>query len=359
MIRSLKSLIPERVKGPLMAEFRPAPVADLSAWRDRKKVVVALAGFYQNLGDLALTYSQKLFIESVLPDYEVLLFASTDTYKRMKALKSVVGPQDIITTIGGGNMDDVYPSLENARRYVIRSFPRNPIISFPQTMAFTESAEGRRALARTVRTYGSHPNLTVFAREPESYSRMKEALHDVRVELAPDTVLSLPDQGRLQDRSGFLLSMRSDKETLVTAKDRDRITAAMHAISGDILLRDTVEVAPEQCRQETYESTLKEHWNLLSSRRVAVTDRLHGMIFSAITRTPCVVLSNSNHKIRGTYDAWLRDCPFVRFLDPFDPATLSASLKEFWHLESTQIVRPDLIAAYDPLRRALLAAAKR
>ncbi|MFB8735822.1 polysaccharide pyruvyl transferase family protein [Bacillus sp. SL00103] len=31
--------------------------------------------------------------------------------------------------------------------------------------------------------------------------------------------------------------------------------------------------------------------------QVVVTDRLHGMIFCAITKTPCVVLRSFDHKV--------------------------------------------------------------
>ena len=40
---------------------------------------------------------------------------------------------EIGIVIGGGNMDDKYQSLEDARLFVIKKFPKNKIISFPQT----------------------------------------------------------------------------------------------------------------------------------------------------------------------------------------------------------------------------------
>ena len=35
---------------------------------------------------------------------------------------------------------------------------------------------------------------------------------------------------------------------------------------------------------------------------LVITDRLHGMIFCYITKTPCIVMPNNNHKILMTYE---------------------------------------------------------
>lgn len=43
-----------------------------------------------------------------------------------------------------------------------------------------------------------------------------------------------------------------------------------------------------------------------------ITDRLHGMIFAAITSTPCIALRNSNHKIEYSYE-WFKDCGYIKF----------------------------------------------
>ena len=308
---------------------------------------------------MALTYAQKRFIETTLPDYDVLLFPSTDTYGRMKALKRVVGPEDIITTIAGGNMDDVYQSLENARRFVALSFPNHPIISFPQTIAFSDTPGGRRALRRSARTYKSHRRIVVFAREPRTLELMQSGLPGTRIEYSPDIVLSLKDVVAPRPRAGLMLSLRKDKETLLTVADRVRILEILESKTDDIVIRDTVDVAIEDCQPDTFENTLMDFWRLLSTRRVVVTDRLHAMIFCVITQTPVVVLPNSNHKIKGTHNAWLKDHSFVRYIDAFDEASLSRAIDELWSLSPEEIAGPDLSPHYGALRQALLTAAER
>lgn len=363
MLRRLKRIIPDRLKGSVVARLSPRSHPDLDTWKGRRKVVIALAGFYQNLGDMALTYAQKHLIEETLPDFEVLLVPSTHTYSHMKALKRVIGPEDIITTIGGGNMDDVYSSLENARQYVVRSFPKNPIISFPQTIAFSDTPRGRRALRRSARIYRRHPRLVVFGREPRSIELMKTGLSGTRVEMSPDIVLSLHDIHPLRQpsrpRSGILLTIRDDKEAQLTPAERAEILRVAKSRTNDVVLKDTTDVALKDCQPETYEKTLFDFWELLRERRVVITDRLHCMIFCVNTNTPVVVFSNSNHKIEGTYHSWLSGHPFVRYLESFDPTALAEAIDDLWNLTPGQIDGLDLAARYAPLRNALLTAAGR
>ena len=45
-----------------------------------------------------------------------------------------------------------------------------------------------------------------------------------------------------------------------------------------------------------------------------ITDRLHGMVFAALTGTPCIVFSNYNHKVKGTYE-WIKYLPYIRYVE--------------------------------------------
>ena len=50
-----------------------------------------------------------------------------------------------------------------------------------------------------------------------------------------------------------------------------------------------------------------------SGCELVITDRLHGMLFSAITNTPCIVFDNSYGKISSLYDTWLKDNNGITF----------------------------------------------
>jgi pyruvyl transferase EpsI len=120
---------------------------------------------------------------------------------------------------------------------------------------------------------------------------------------------------------------------------------------------DTVDVALEDCTPETYEKTLERFWDMLRHRQVVVTDRLHCMIFCALTRTPCVVLSNSNHKIEGVYRTWLESLPYITFSGNLHVEDLLAAVAHLKGLDLRDVPPLDLTDEFQPLRDALRAAA--
>ena len=69
---------------------------------------------------------------------------------------------------------------------------------------------------------------------------------------------------------------------------------------------------------EEREFELNKIWTAFKKSKVVVTDRLHGMIFCAITKTPCVAIDNSNHKISGVYDAWLKDIGYIKMIKDYN-----------------------------------------
>ena len=62
---------------------------------------------------------------------------------------------------------------------------------------------------------------------------------------------------------------------------------------------------------------------------LVITDRIHGMIFAAITGTPCIAMSNYNHKVKGTYK-WIEPLEYIKFAENInDIPKLIDELKKF------------------------------
>ena len=53
--------------------------------------------------------------------------------------------------------------------------------------------------------------------------------------------------------------------------------------------------------------------DLISRSEIVITDRLHGMLFAALTSTPCVVIKSMSPKMRGVYE-WIKENKYITFI---------------------------------------------
>lgn len=354
MFNTLKRIIPEKIKQKIALLFVDSNDPRWSQYfsTHTKKIFIFLSGFYQNMGDMAITYAQKEFIRSVFPHAEIICVPSTQTYSSIKTIKKYIREEDIITINGGGNMDELYPSLENARQYVIQSFPKNKIISFPQTIHYTESKKGIKWVRSCRKIYKSHPYLTIFAREQNSYNIMKNSFPETRIGLCPDIVMSLNKERKGIARNKVMCCFRNDLEQNISIQKRKVIIERVRTEWQNVILKDTVDLPIESCLEEKYSDTLEAFWKEINSCRLVITDRLHCMIFCAITGTPCVALDCSNHKISAVYDTWLTDNDGIRIVNN-DPDTIMRVSKELY-LGTNSSYHVDLADKFLPLKEALI-----
>lgn len=313
------------------------------------RLIVALAADYGNLGDVALTRALVRFGAAHLPSHAPYLLTAGGFFGKLRGVARASGPEDVIAIVGGGNMGDLYPDLEEARLQTIRAFPRNRIISFPQSIEFSDSASGRRQYARSRDVYQSHPNFEMFARETESLQRMRSAFPGVRVSLAPDTVLSMEVAPGGSRSVPLMVCLRQDKEAGLLPERRSALLATLQGVYPGALVGDTLVEGP-RLSFPLYERHLERFLAQISGTRCVVTDRLHGLIFSVITNTPCVVIENNNHKIRATVESWLSDVSSVRLLSNPGP---DAVLEAIEQVRVARVSRPDLAGAFAPLAAAL------
>ena len=354
-MKNIKRCIPESIKVHIKQLF----ITDKDPkWKQyeangKQNVFVFLAGFYQNLGDMALTYAQSMFLKQLFPDSSIVLVPSTETYAAVKTIKTFIKPSDIVTIIGGGNMDDMYVSLENARLFVVNSFPNNKIVSFPQTFAFSDTNYGRFRRSISYFHYKRHQDITIFVREEYSLNRIKKYFKSIKIGYCPDIVLSLDRFLAQGERRNVLCCLRNDKEQSLSTEIRNQILAAVKEKYGSAIIQDTVDVSMTECDEDHYIDTLESFWGMLRSCRGVITDRLHCMIFCAITGTPCVVMDNTNHKIKGVYNAWLKNVEFIKYVDSCSPSEV---MEEFEDLLKSGIIpnRLDLSKDFQPLREALI-----
>jgi pyruvyl transferase EpsI len=299
--------------------------------KNKPKIIVALAADYGNLGDVAITYAQTKFIKSQFPNYEIIDFPISRTFQEMKNLKKICTKQDIITIVGGGNTGDMYDDIEYCRQFFIQQFPDNTIISFPQTIDFSNSISGQRALEKAINVYSNHKKLILCAREEVSYKKYQKYFPNNKVFFLPDIVLSLNEELPRFKREGLTLSLRSDGEKRMDMSEQKLLEEKLKQ-KYNIKYYDT-HINKNNLSIEEREYELSNIWAYFKKSKVVVTDRLHGMIFCAITKTPCIAIDNSNRKVSGVYDAWLSNLGYIKMIKEYDYEEIQSLIEHLWNYD--------------------------
>lgn len=317
MKKGFKKLIPLKIKQMIFTIVKKEEVTLAKG----KRIFVFLSADYGNIGDLAISAAQEKFLEENLTDYEVFPVPISKTRIWLGSIKKQVTSADIITIIGGGNMGSLYPDIEDLRQLVIQSFPYNKIVCFPQTLDWEESQSSHKALKKIVKIYASHSDIHVFARELITYKKLEDVFNgqkNVKIGFVPDIVMSssakqLGVVNSLKPK-GILTCLRNDKECALKAKHYAILDSAI-GDTGLTLTKTDTHAGGSGLSKAECDKLLSNKIQQFAEAQLVITDRLHGMILCILSGTPCLVLPNSNHKIRQTYLNWLKDHPRVIFVE--------------------------------------------
>ena len=282
----------------------------------------------QNCGDKAIWLGQTHALKRLgLTSVYTCTLADYDR----DVLKQRLGDGTILVR-GGGNFGDLYPYHKFHRR-IVKDFPENKILMFPQTAHFQDPGE----LAETRRIFNAHSDLTMLARDVESYVLMRQAFHRNTVILCPDIAFALPSLRRRSTAAVDIVWVaRTDREgrygdllpqltmlgvekfrreyACIDRLDGERLIARFENSNSGIMLTDWYSVKFERNEgKHAYESldydqqaqfVVRQALNILSRGRVVITDRLHGHILCLMLGIPHILLDNSYGKNRRYFNAW-------------------------------------------------------
>lgn len=316
------------------------------------KVYLVGTPVHCNVGDSAIVLASLKFLRECYPkagcvkemtvyDYK---FFGRAVHRACKARGRVVGH-------GGGNMGDQYRTDEGFRRKIISAFVSNYPVIFPQTIHYSDSENGRAERDESIEIY-NHPEVTIVAREETSFKMMHALYPRAKILLTPDIVLSTTaaDYGVMpRERHGILWCMRNDVEKSMSEELEtqlfDYIRTFRKAINKTDMMGPDPMVTKEN-RRELVRAKMQE----FASSELVITDRLHGMIFAAITGTPCLVYSNYNHKVRGSYE-WISYLPYIRLAETVSDA--EANLPELLDMKECSYDNTPLQPHFEALRQEL------
>lgn len=278
-----------------------------------RKVLIPGTPEHQNLGDSAIVIAEKKFLEKCgISANRIKEISFSEYYQYRNLLRRLIRSNMIIAQLGGGNMGDQWIEEEKLHRQLLIDFPENKEIIFPQTIFYTAADSGEKQ--KSIKYYNGRKKLWLFAREKKSYDLMKKIYPNTHISLVPDIVLSASMDtfgAKKQKRENILLCLRNDAEKALGQKKIDFIKKFLK--TNGYSYRSTDMYADCKITKANRNDFVRNKMEEFASAKLVITDRLHGMIFAALTGTPCIVFGNYNYKVEGTYE-WIRYLPYICFV---------------------------------------------
>lgn len=312
-------------------------------------IFLVLTPEHGNLGDHAIAQAEKEFLAELGISYIEITGKRLEELQQKKLLHVMNGRPIFIN--GGGSLGTLWFRVEQLTRNIVLDNPKSPIILFPSTIYYENTEWGKEEEEKSVAIYNSHPKCLFFARERVSFEIMSKLYNNVSI--TPDMVLRLNRSNLGTSRNGCILCLRKDREKTRSDSIETKIRAVAKAYYGDNVI-DRDMIVDHQIPVLQRDQELEQQYEAFRQAELVITDRLHGMIFAAITGTPCIVIDSKSPKIRGCYQ-WIKELGYIKFCE--DPN----KIEEVFQLlpkEGQQYPVDALSSLYDPLKIAVIKATK-
>lgn len=264
---------------------------------------------YGNLGDEALKFGEIKFVNTYFTNYSLFLLSMEDLYA-LSAITKLVDKKDIVALHAGGNIGTLYPGIQKAQMNALSFLKDKKTIVFPQTLYFSDTQYGKEELEKTYKVFSSISKLKVFVRDEYSKKLISKYFKGISVELVPDIALFLtPKISKKNKRNGALTLLRKDSERTLTTENKDKILSFLEKEYSKIQEGD-MHLYYDDLSEEESKKAVEGQLKKVASSEVVITDRLHGMIYCALTNTPCIVVKSQSPKIQGVYQ-WVKDNDFI------------------------------------------------
>lgn len=284
----------------------------------RKRIILIYTPEYSNIGDHLITVAERQFFQSSLPEYAVIEISKEEIRDNEALFGFLITKKDVLVVTGGGFLGSLWTRVPTK---VINEYPDNKIIIMPQSIYYEDSEYGRMCAKEDAEVFSKHKDLTVCFREKISINRFMDLkCKNVNVVLVPDMALYLDFAECDMERNRIMLCLRNDKEKNIDDASIEKIKKIIGVGKDEIVKTDMLDAGsiPAVFRNEVVDRKIQE----FKRSKLVITDRLHGMIFSVITRTPCIAINNLTHKIKGVYQ-WIEELDYVKFLPDIEELKVS------------------------------------
>lgn len=286
-----------------------------------------------NLGDQAIAISELDFLQKISKNREIIEIPMPlfKTYRH--TIKRYLTQKDTIIISGGGWMGNLWIHNEITIRQIIKDYPKNRVVIFPQTVYYTNDEAGKNTIIETRNVFCKHKDLILSVRDEKSYKCAEKELRmkpNQNLVFCPDMVVygTLAKKNTVsQNNKVALLCLRKDVEKNSNTDHVMKVLA-----DGGYSIKETTTVLnhliPLETRLDKVEAKLSE----FQSASIVVTDRLHAMLFAALTGTPCFAFDNATGKVFGVGKYLIENgfsIKLVHYLDASDLENLDLTKREY------------------------------
>ena len=279
-----------------------------------KKLFLVATPEYHNIGDIAIMEGAKKFLGQhffQFPFHEITL----EVFSRNKFLiKLIITQKDSIFITGGGFLGNMWTESNDLVMHILGNYKSNSVVILSQTMFYTNQTK-EKDFQKDKIVYEQHKNCLLLVRETKSLNFVNDNIEFIgnsKCILSPDMALCLEASNVIKERDGVMLCLRNDKERKMTDSEYEMITRSVSE-SGFTKYFNTDTAYNKNVKRKDRKSLLINKMDEFSKSELVVTDRLHGMIIAAITKTPCVTIVSSSPKILGVYK-WIEQLNYIRVI---------------------------------------------
>lgn len=285
--------------------------------------------YYNNIGDTLIWQGERDFLKKL--DYKFKGEYSGDTFRFPR-----ISNYNILLLQGGGNFGDLYPFNHNFKMEVIKRYPKNRIIIFPQTIWFQKESN----LIECANFLSTHKNVIICARDNISYKIFQQYFKN-KILLLPDMAFCIDIKAwDIHDMGGkHLLLKRDDKELKTNKKLIGLETDPNVDVTDWPTMLQEIDIQTRYLNhfkslrykfpnrlsfalcdiyaQQIYRKHLiRSGIKTIRSHDHIFTTRLHTAILSVLLKKDYIgFFDNSYGKNKNFYETWLADCDNITLID--------------------------------------------
>ena len=279
---------------------------------NKEKNIILNCPNHYNLGDHAILLAEN----KILNDLGKKTFNVYSHYTEhfLKKYAKTINKNDNIYITGGGNTGTLWTNEQDRINLITNKFCNNKIVIFPQTIYYSDDIYGKYRLSLDNKNYKKCKNLLIMCRDKKSYEFCKENITKNCL-YTPDIVTTLKyDKLNNNYKKQILYCFRKDKEKTGDSADKIiKYIKSKYDVVEFTTVYDNYNYSLTRGRKD-----LHKLLNKISNSSLVITDRLHAMIFAAITGTSCIALNNKSGKVKGVYE-WLHKYnKYIHFAESYD-----------------------------------------